>query len=138
MVGFLPFNWYPARVFLGDVGAIPVGFVSGWLLISLAMTGQWAAALILPLYYVADATLTLLRRLLHGDKPWEAHREHFYQRATPVGTSHATTALKVLAADCALIALAVASIWILASIPVAIAVAIVAMFLLDLRASSKR
>ena len=58
--GFLPWNWHPARIFLGDVGSVPLGYLLGWLLLSVAAAGYWAAALILPLYYLADATLTLL------------------------------------------------------------------------------
>ncbi|MCG8543947.1 MAG: glycosyl transferase, partial [Alphaproteobacteria bacterium] len=61
-LGFLVWNWHPARIFLGDVGSVPLGFMLGWLLLSAAANGLWAPALILPLYYLADATLTLCRR----------------------------------------------------------------------------
>lgn len=88
-LGFLVWNWHPAKVFLGDVGSVPLGFLLGFLLIKLAADGQWAAALILPAYYLADATITLVRRLLRGDKVWRAHKEHFYQRAHQAGLSHA-------------------------------------------------
>jgi UDP-N-acetylmuramyl pentapeptide phosphotransferase/UDP-N-acetylglucosamine-1-phosphate transferase len=111
MLGFAPFNWHPARAFLGDSGSIPVGFVAGWLLVTLALRGEWVAALVLPLYYIADATLTLLRRLGHGERPWHPHREHYYQLATPPGSSHSRTALLVLSSDCCLVLLAVVSIW---------------------------
>src|SRR3546814_6996156 len=57
--GFLWWNWHPAKVFLGDVGSVPLGFLLGWLLLGLAAAGDWAAALILPLYYLADATIPL-------------------------------------------------------------------------------
>ena len=105
-LGFLPWNWHPARIFLGDVGSVPLGFVLGWLLLSAAAAGQWAAALILPLYYLADATLTLLRRLLRGERVWRAHREHFYQRAVQGGRSHGEVVALVASADAVLIALA--------------------------------
>jgi UDP-N-acetylmuramyl pentapeptide phosphotransferase/UDP-N-acetylglucosamine-1-phosphate transferase len=65
MLGFAPFNRPVARLFLGDVGSLPVGLITGWLLILLA-ENHFAAALLLPLYYLADATVTLLRRLLRG------------------------------------------------------------------------
>ena len=65
-LGFLAWNWHPAKLFLGDVGSIPLGFLLGWLLLGLAGTGSWAPALILPLYYLVDATLTLLYRLVRG------------------------------------------------------------------------
>ena len=105
-LGFLPWNWHPARLFLGDVGSIALGFLLGWLLLRLAAEGQWAAALILPLYYVVDATVTLARRTVRGEKPWQAHREHYYQRAVANGLSPAAAVRAVALANVALIALA--------------------------------
>jgi hypothetical protein len=75
-------------------------------LLAAAAAGHWAAALILPLYYLADATLTLLRRLLRGERVWRAHREHFYQRATRGGRSHCAVVGLIAGADALLIALA--------------------------------
>jgi UDP-N-acetylmuramyl pentapeptide phosphotransferase/UDP-N-acetylglucosamine-1-phosphate transferase len=108
-LGFLAWNWAPAKIFLGDVGSIPLGFVLGWLLLIAAAQGQWLAAAILPLIYLADATITLSRRLLRGDTIWRAHREHFYQRAVAAGATHAAVAAKVLLCNLALIGLAVAA-----------------------------
>jgi UDP-N-acetylmuramyl pentapeptide phosphotransferase/UDP-N-acetylglucosamine-1-phosphate transferase len=85
IVGFAPFNKPVAQIFLGDVGSLPIGLLLGWLLLQLAATGHLAAALILPLYYVADATITLVRRTARGETVWQAHRTHFYQRATDRG-----------------------------------------------------
>ena len=59
----------------------------GWCLLHLAGNGHLAAALLLPLYYLVDATLTLLRRLMRGEAVWVAHRSHFYQQATDNGFS---------------------------------------------------
>ncbi len=109
-LGFLWWNRPPARIFLGDVGSIPLGFLLGWLLLEAARAGLWAAALILPLYYLADASLTLARRGFRGEKVWRAHREHFYQRAVQAGRSHGAVAKAVLVADLALIALAAFSV----------------------------
>lgn len=95
-LGFLVWNWSPARVFLGDVGSIPVGFLGGWLLIRLAQDGAWAAALILPAYYLGDATLTLLRRAWRRERLWQAHRSHFYQQAVQRGCRHADVSRAVL------------------------------------------
>lgn len=81
VLGFLPWNWAPARLFLGDAGSVPLGYLLGYLLVLAAYQGYWAAALILPAYYWADATFTLLRRLARGEKVWQAHRSHWYQRA---------------------------------------------------------
>jgi UDP-N-acetylmuramyl pentapeptide phosphotransferase/UDP-N-acetylglucosamine-1-phosphate transferase len=85
MIGFGPFNRPIARLFLGDVGSLPIGLILAFLLIRLAAAGHLAAAVLLPGYYLADATLTLARRLMEGERVWEAHRTHFYQRATDGG-----------------------------------------------------
>ena len=108
-LGFLAWNWQPARVFLGDVGSVPLGFLLGWLLLVTAAQGQWLAAIILPLYYLADTTITLTRRLARGETVWRAHRKHFYQRAVRAGVSHAEVATKVLVCNGVLVALAVAA-----------------------------
>ncbi|MGE5505907.1 MAG: MraY family glycosyltransferase [Actinomycetota bacterium] len=105
-LGFLVWNWHPARIFLGDVGSVPLGFLLGGLLVQLAAAGQLAAALILPAYYLADATITLGRRALAGEKVWQAHRRHFYQRALAGAGRHDRVVLAILAADAVLVALA--------------------------------
>ena len=105
--GFLVLNWHPARIFLGDVGSVPIGFALGWLLLALSAQGYWAPALILPAYYLADATITLLRRLLRGEKIWQAHREHFYQYAVQNGKSHADVSRAVAIANTVLVGLAI-------------------------------
>jgi UDP-N-acetylmuramyl pentapeptide phosphotransferase/UDP-N-acetylglucosamine-1-phosphate transferase len=102
-IGFLVWNWSPARIFLGDVGSVPLGYVLGFLLLDLAVRGHWKIALILPLYFLADATITLARRLLRGERVWQAHREHLYQQAVRRGLSHAAVVERVVAADLALI-----------------------------------
>jgi UDP-N-acetylmuramyl pentapeptide phosphotransferase/UDP-N-acetylglucosamine-1-phosphate transferase len=106
-IGFLWWNWQPARIFLGDSGSVPLGYLIGWLLLDLAMRGLWLSALILPAYYLTDATLTLARRLRRGEKVWEAHRSHFYQMAVRAGASHAAVATLVLIGNTLLIGLAV-------------------------------
>jgi UDP-N-acetylmuramyl pentapeptide phosphotransferase/UDP-N-acetylglucosamine-1-phosphate transferase len=103
--GFLVWNWHPARIFLGDVGSIPLGLVGGWLLLRLAIDGAWVPALILPSYYLADATLTLARRLARGEKIWQAHRSHFYQRAVQAGLRHDQVARRVAETNVMLILL---------------------------------
>ena len=65
----------------------------------LAARGHWKIALILPLYFLADATITLLRRLLRGERVWLPHREHFYQQAVRRGLGHAAVVRRVIAAD---------------------------------------
>ena len=110
MLGFAPFNRPVAKIFLGDVGSLPIGLLLGWCLLQLAYHGQFAAALLLPLYYLSDATLTLLRRMANGEPFWAAHRSHFYQRATDNGYSVPRVVSEVFALNIALAILAVASI----------------------------
>jgi UDP-N-acetylmuramyl pentapeptide phosphotransferase/UDP-N-acetylglucosamine-1-phosphate transferase len=102
-IGFLVWNWSPARIFLGDIGSVPLGYVLGFLLLDLAARGRWTIAVILPLYFLADATITLVRRLLRGERVWQAHREHFYQHAVRRGLGHAAVVKRVIAADLVLI-----------------------------------
>jgi UDP-N-acetylmuramyl pentapeptide phosphotransferase/UDP-N-acetylglucosamine-1-phosphate transferase len=107
--GYLVWNWHPAKVMMGDTGAITLGFLLGWLMIDLALRGHAAAAVILPLYFLADATLTLSRRLLRGEKPWEPHREHAYQRAALAMGSHAPVVIRISAINVLLVVLAILS-----------------------------
>jgi UDP-N-acetylmuramyl pentapeptide phosphotransferase/UDP-N-acetylglucosamine-1-phosphate transferase len=94
-LGFLVWNRPPARIFLGDVGSIGLGFLVGWVLLWLAVQGLWAAALLLPLYHLGDATLTLALRLARGDKVWLASRAHFYQRGAAALGGHVPVLLRV-------------------------------------------
>jgi len=111
MLGFAPFNRPVAKLFLGDVGSLPVGLILFWLLLQLAGSGHLAAALLLPLYYVADATLTLLRRIARGERITQAHRTHFYQLATARGLSVMAVVRLVFAANVVLVVLAALSIF---------------------------
>jgi len=108
LLGFAPFNKPVARIFLGDVGSLPLGLVFAWALVLLAGSGHLAAALILPLYYVADATLTLLRRIKNREPFWKAHRTHFYQQATDRGWTVPQIVARVFMVN---IALAVLAAW---------------------------
>jgi UDP-N-acetylmuramyl pentapeptide phosphotransferase/UDP-N-acetylglucosamine-1-phosphate transferase len=110
MVGFAPFNRPVAKIFLGDVGSLPIGILLGWCLLQLAYRQQFAAALLLPLYYLFDATVTLLRRLARREPFWAAHRSHFYQRATDNGFTVLRVVSEVFALNVGLAALAIASI----------------------------
>jgi UDP-N-acetylmuramyl pentapeptide phosphotransferase/UDP-N-acetylglucosamine-1-phosphate transferase len=110
VIGFLWWNRPPAKIFLGDVGSITIGFCLGWLLINLAISGNWQSAVILPLYYLSDATFTLIKRGLRGERVWQAHREHFYQQAVQSGKSHTQVSGAILVANIGLIALAVLAV----------------------------
>lgn len=104
--GFLLWNWHPARIFLGDSGSAPLGLLLGWLLLSLAAHGEWAAALILPAYYLFDSGLTLLKRIIRKEKFWEAHRQHCYQQAVQRGMPHSKVVAAVLCSGAILCVLA--------------------------------
>jgi UDP-N-acetylmuramyl pentapeptide phosphotransferase/UDP-N-acetylglucosamine-1-phosphate transferase len=106
MLGFAPFNKPVAKLFLGDVGSLPIGLLLGWLLLQLARDGQPAAALLLPLYYLADASVTLIRRVAAGEPFWQAHRSHFYQRACDLGFSVPDVVWRVFLTNLALAGLA--------------------------------
>ena len=108
-VGFAPFNRPVARLFLGDVGSLPIGLMLGWILMMLASRGHLAAALLLPLYYLADATITLARRLARREAVWQAHRTHFYQRATDGGFAVKEIVVRIFVLNIALATLALVS-----------------------------
>jgi len=110
MLGFAPFNKPIARLFLGDVGSLPLGLLLAVLLIFLAASGHIVAAILLPLYYLADATLTLLRRMRAGERFWQAHRSHFYQRATANGFTVRDVVARVFILNLALAGLAFVSV----------------------------
>jgi UDP-N-acetylmuramyl pentapeptide phosphotransferase/UDP-N-acetylglucosamine-1-phosphate transferase len=106
MLGFAPFNRPVAKLFLGDVGSLPIGLLLGWLLLQLARAGQPAAALLLPLYYLADASVTLIRRVAAREPFWRAHRSHFYQRACDLGYTVPAIVGRVFLSNLALAGLA--------------------------------
>lgn len=106
---FWIWNKHPARMFMGDAGSVPMGFIFGFLLLQLAAHGHWQAALILPAYYVADATYTLAKRALAKKPVWEAHSEHCYQQAVRLGRDHHETVSYLVAVNCVLAVLAVTS-----------------------------
>jgi UDP-N-acetylmuramyl pentapeptide phosphotransferase/UDP-N-acetylglucosamine-1-phosphate transferase len=106
LLGFAPFNKPVAKLFLGDVGSLPIGLLVGWMLLQLAGTGALAAAILLPLYYLMDATITLLKRLARRERVWEAHRSHFYQQATDNGFSALRVSAHVFGLNLVLIGLA--------------------------------
>jgi UDP-N-acetylmuramyl pentapeptide phosphotransferase/UDP-N-acetylglucosamine-1-phosphate transferase len=110
IVGFAPFNRPVASLFLGDVGSLPIGLILFWLLVQLAGRGYATAAVLLPLYYLADATITLLWRMAKGQPFLQAHRSHYYQCATERGYSVPAVIARVAAVNAALVALAVISV----------------------------
>lgn len=106
---FLAFNFHPARVFMGDAGSVPCGFLAAAMGLAGWRDGCW------PLWFpvlafspfVVDASVTLARRILRGEKFWRPHRSHYYQRLVQMGWTHRRTALAeyALMAACAAAAL---------------------------------
>lgn len=92
--GFLLFNLHPARVFMGDAGSIPLGFLAAALGIAGVLGDAWPVWFVPMVFapFIADASVTLARRMLRGERFWQAHREHFYQRLVRSGFGHARTA----------------------------------------------
>jgi UDP-GlcNAc:undecaprenyl-phosphate/decaprenyl-phosphate GlcNAc-1-phosphate transferase len=92
---FLVFNFPPARIFMGDAGSVPLGFIAAALGIIGWMQHDWTwwfpALVFSP--FVVDASMTLARRLLRREKVWQAHRDHYYQRLVRLGWGHRKTAL---------------------------------------------
>lgn len=94
-LGFLYFNFPPAKIFMGDAGSIPLGFLAG----SIGLMGWnmglwpiWFPAMVFS-PFVLDATVTLIKRAIRGERVWQAHREHYYQRLVQLGAGHRTAAL---------------------------------------------
>jgi UDP-N-acetylmuramyl pentapeptide phosphotransferase/UDP-N-acetylglucosamine-1-phosphate transferase len=106
VAGFAPFNRPVAQIFLGDVGSLPIGLLLGWLLALLAGKGHFASAILLPLYYLGDATITLIRRFARGEPVTQAHRSHFYQRALDGGFTVSQIVAYVFIANVVLVGLA--------------------------------
>lgn len=111
-LGFLLFNFPPARVFMGDAGSVPLGLLAGAFAAIGWSRGLWPAWFPLLVFapFVVDATVTLARRLARGERVWQAHREHYYQRLVRQGWGHRGTALAEYALMLGSAALALASL----------------------------
>ena len=94
-LGFLWFNFHPARIFMGDAGSVPLGFLAAAMGIWGWRAGVWPLTFPFIVFstFIFDASATLIKRLLRGDKIWHAHREHYYQRLIRMGVGHSKTAL---------------------------------------------
>ncbi len=109
LLGFLRLNWAPARVFIGDVGATWLGYVLGGLLLLALVDDTWRMVyplVTVTLFFCLDATWTLVRRVAHGYKPWEPHKEFWFHRALALGLTHRQLAIRVVLLNMALLTIA--------------------------------
>jgi UDP-N-acetylmuramyl pentapeptide phosphotransferase/UDP-N-acetylglucosamine-1-phosphate transferase len=97
--GFLVFNVHPARIFLGDAGSVPLGYLAATLGLVGWLNGDWPWWFPLLVFsaFAVDATVTLARRLARRERIWQAHRDHYYQRLVRMGWGHRKTALAAYA-----------------------------------------
>ncbi len=121
-LGFLIFNFPQARLFLGDTGSITLGYLAGVLGLLGWHWGAWPIWFPLWVFapFIADASVTLLRRLLKGERVWQAHREHYYQRLIRMGWSHQRTTLVWYAVILLGVMLAVFGLYLPAQVQVAV------------------
>lgn len=118
-LAFLLFNFHPARIFMGDSGSIPLGFLAGAIGIYGCKEGLWPAWFPLLVFspFIMDASATLIKRFLKKEKFWQAHKDHYYQRLIRMGWTHRETAigeyLLMLAVGSSAIALIGQSSWVI-------------------------
>ena len=104
ILGFLYWNQPPAKIFLGDCGSIPIGFLIGGIcILSLLKLNNFIPTMILLLYYILDSSLTLANRILQKKNIFKAHSEHFYQKKVRSGWSHQQVLLKITTVNSILI-----------------------------------
>jgi len=97
-LGFLVWNWSPARIFMGDVGSVALGgvFATLFLMGNVEHNIPFSSFVILLAIFLADTTITLVRRLVCGKAVWQAHKEHYYQRAITAGVGHGQVTIAII------------------------------------------
>lgn len=130
-IAFIYYNWHPAKVFLGDVGSISLGLLLGLALLLVASSGSrlFVACFIACLYYIADGGLTILIRLMNGEKIWLPHLKHFFQKAVRKGMSHQEVATKIAVCNFSLMCLSINSLY-FPALSIIIAILIIVMILI--------
>jgi UDP-N-acetylmuramyl pentapeptide phosphotransferase/UDP-N-acetylglucosamine-1-phosphate transferase len=96
--GFLVFNWHQAQIFMGDVGSATLGFLFAALPFHAGTLPAAEGILVMGLalfFFIADGVFTLARRLRRGERVWEAHRSHLYQRLTQTGLRHDQVVIRI-------------------------------------------
>ena len=112
-LSFLIFNWHPAKIFLGDIGSIGLGFTIGLCLLTLSISSSnlFIASFIASLYYIADGLMTILIRIVNKEKFWQPHLKHFFQQAVRKGMGHQEIVVKIALCNISLMLLSVFSLY---------------------------
>jgi UDP-N-acetylmuramyl pentapeptide phosphotransferase/UDP-N-acetylglucosamine-1-phosphate transferase len=139
-LAFLRFNFPPARLFMGDSGSIPLGFLAAALGLLGVREQLWPGYFPLLVFspFIVDASVTLVRRALRGEKIWHAHREHYYQRLVRMGWPHRTTALAEYAVMAGSSGIALISLFTPAAVGLLIALPWAAVLLVTMRWIDRR
>ena len=137
-LAFLIFNFNPAKIFMGDAGSIPLGFLAGAIGLFGWQQGVWPLWFPVLVFspFIVDATVTLLKRAMNGEKVWQAHKAHYYQRLVLMGWGHKKTALAeyvlmLLACSSAVLVLKVPTFWLYALLLLWVFIFLWLMFLVD-------
>ena len=137
-LAFLIFNFNPAKIFMGDAGSIPLGFLAGAIGLFGWQQGIWPLWFPVLVFspFIVDATVTLLKRAMNGEKVWQAHKAHYYQRLVLMGWGHKKTALAeyvlmLLACSSAVLVLKVPTFWLYALLLLWVFIFLWLMFLVD-------
>jgi UDP-N-acetylmuramyl pentapeptide phosphotransferase/UDP-N-acetylglucosamine-1-phosphate transferase len=112
-IAFVIYNWHPAHIFIGDVGAISIGMLLGLCLMLIAASGAklFLSTIIASMYYLADGGLTILIRLFKGEKIWLPHVNHFFQQAIRKGVPRKRIVIEVIICNYWLMLLAVSALY---------------------------
>lgn len=130
--GFVPHNFPKARMFMGDVGSVPLGFLLAVLALWIAREVGWWLLLPLALLhanFVLDTGITLVRRILMGERWYESHREHFYQRLARAGWSHTRVTLWEIGLQAAVVGLVLPYVHGNPSVRISVCVAVLTIWL---------
>lgn len=131
-INFLIFNWYPAMIFLGDVGSISLGFIIGICLILLSISSKqlFIASIISTLYYLSDSALTIFIRLVNKEKIWQPHLKHFFQKAVQSGMKPKEVVNKIIYCNFLLMLLSIFSLY-YSTVSIILAILIVTITLIN-------
>lgn len=112
-IAFVIYNWHPAHIFIGDVGAISIGMLLGLCLMLIAASSVklFVSAIIASMYYLADGGLTILIRLFKGEKIWLPHTNHFFQQAIRKEIPRKKIVLEVIICNYWLMLLAISALY---------------------------